>query len=267
MTKELLDTILSKQVIGPILVVACSVLIYGILKRIIKRMLRINFAGVDVKKNKTVAGLICNVIKYLFIVIDVLIVLSIYGVDTKGIIASLGVVGVVVGLAVQDTLKDFFSGIFILSEDQYRVGDWIQIGEFKGEVIYLGLKTTRVKAYTGEIKIISNRNITEVINYSKEDSLALVDVTTNYDEDTIKIEETLQELCKRLTKELPDITGKVESLGIVNLGEDGVAFRVTVTTKPMMQYGVERLIRKAIKEEFATNSINIPYRQVVIHHE
>lgn len=267
MTKELLDTILSKQVIGPILVIACSILIYGILKRIIKRMLRINFVGVDVKKNKTVAGLICNVIKYLFIVIDILIILALYGVDTKGIIASLGVVGVVVGLAVQDTLKDFFSGIFILSEDQYRVGDWIKIGDFKGEVIYLGLKTTRVKAYTGEIKIISNRNITEVVNYSKEDSLAIVDVTTNYDEDTLKIEETLQKLCERLSKELPNITGEVELLGITSLGDDGVDFRVTVTTKPTMHYQVERLIRKAIKDDFAHHKINIPYRQVVIHNE
>lgn len=267
MTKEVLDTILSKQVIGPILVIACSILIYGILKRIIKRMLRINFAGVDIKKNKTVAGLICNVIKYLFIVIDILIILSIYNVDTKGIITSLGVVGVVVGLAIQDTLKDFFSGIFILSEDQYRVGDLIKIGEFKGEVVYLGLKTTRVKAYTGEIKIISNRNITEVVNYSKEDSLAIVDVTTNYEEETSKIEETLQNLCTRLTKELPFLTGEVELLGIVNLGEDGVDFRVTVTTKPTKQYAVERLIRKAIKDEFKTCNINIPYRQMVIHHE
>lgn len=265
MTREFLDQILSKEIIGPVIVVAGSILLYGILKRIIKRMFHLNLVGIDIRKNKTVVGLVCNVMKYLLIVIDILVVLAIYGVDTKGIIASLGIVGVVVGLAIQDTLKDFFSGIFILSEDQYRVGDWIQIGDFKGEVVHLGLKTTRVKAYTGEIKMISNRNITEVINYSKDDSLAIVDVTTNYNESTEKIEQVLTELCKRLSRELPNLHGKVELLGITSLGEDGVNFRITVATEPMKHYGVERLIRKEIKEEFVKHNINIPYRQMVIH--
>lgn len=267
MTKELLDTILSKQVIGPILVVACSILLYGILKRIIKKMFHINFVGVDVRKNQTAAGLVCNVMKYLLIVIDILIILGIYGVDTKGIIASLGIVGVVVGLAVQDTLKDFFSGIFILSEDQYHVGDWIQIGDFKGEVVYLGLKTTRVKAYTGEIKIISNRNITEVTNYSKEDSLAIVDIVTSHTEDSEKVEKVLTDLCNRLSKELPDLTGKLEFLGIMNFKDNGTEYRVTVSTQPMSHYTVERMIRKAVKEEFKKQNISISYQQVVLHHE
>lgn len=265
MTKELLDHILTKEIIGPIITVCASILLYGILKRIISKMFHLNFGGVDVKKNKTIAGIVTNILKYLIIVIDILIILSLFGVDTKGIIASLGIVGVVVGLAVQDTLKDFFSGIFILTEDQYRVGDTVTIGDFKGEVISLGLKTTRVRAYTGEIKIISNRNINELINHSKANSLAIVDVATEYHEDTNKIETTLEDLCQKLSNELPNLRGKLQSLGIVDLGDDAVVFRVTVETKPMMHYEVERLIRKAIKEEFKKQKINIPFRQLVIH--
>lgn len=267
MTKELLDRLLSKEIVGPILVVACSILFYGILKRLIKKMFRINLAGIDVNKNKTISGLVCNVVKYLLIVIDILIILSLYGVDTKGLIASLGLVGVVVGLAIQDTLKDFFSGIFILSEDQYRVGDTIKIGDFKGEVIYLGLKTTRVKAYTGEIKIINNRNIVEVINYSKDNSLALVDIATEYSESTEKIEKVLTELCDTLSKELPYLQGQVELLGIVSLSDSCVEFRIIAPTLPMQHFEVERLIRRAIKEKFKENQIRIPFPQVVVHNE
>lgn len=267
MTKELLDYVLSKEIAGPILVVTGSILLYGILKRLIKKMFRINLAGIDANKNKTISGLVCNVVKYLLIVIDILIILSLYGVDTKGLIASLGVVGVVVGLAIQDTLKDFFSGVFILSEDQYRVGDTVKIGSFKGEVIYLGLKTTRVKAYTGEIKIINNRNIAEVINYSKDDSLALVDIATEYSESTEKIEKVLTELCQALTKELPHLKGEVELLGIVSLSDSCVKFRIVAPTLPMQHYEVERLIRRAVKEKFKEEQIKIPFPQMVVHSE
>ena len=267
MTKGLLDFILRKEIIGPIATIAISILFYGTLKRIISNMFRLNLGGIDIKKNKTVSGIITNVLKYVIIVINILIILSLYGVDTKGIIASLGIVGVVVGLAVQDTLKDFIAGLFILIEDQYQVGDTVTIDGFKGEVISLGLKTTRIRAYTGEIKIVSNRNIGELINYSKANSLAIVDVMTEYSEDTETIEETLKELCERLSNELPHLRGPVESLGIVELGDNGVVFRITVATRSMKHPEIERLIRKAIKDEFQKKNINIPFPQLVVHNE
>ena len=267
MVEFLLDKILSREVIGTILVIAFSILLYEILKSLIKEMLRINFTRINESKNKTIEGLIFSIMKYVIIIIDVLIILNLYGVDTNAIIASLGVVGIVAGLAVQDTLKDFVSGVFILAEDLYRVGDTVKIGDFKGEVIYLGLKTTRVKAYTGEIKMISNRNITEIINYSKDNSLAIVDVATEYSESTAKIEKVLTDLCERLSKEIPNLKGDVELLGIVSLGDDSVQFRIIAPTEPMEHFAVERLIRKEVKEQFKKNKINIPFRQVVIHNE
>lgn len=265
MTKELIEKILSKEIVGPLVVIASSILIYGILRRLIVKMFRLNLGKVNSKKNKTISGIVTNIVKYCIIIMDVLVILSLYGVDTKGIIASLGIVGVVLGLAIQDTLKDFLAGIFILTEDQYRVGDTVSIGDFKGEVISLGLKTTRIRAYTGEIKIISNRSINELVNYSKANSLAIVDVATEYSENTTKIEDTLTALCERLSTELPNLKGKVESIGIVELGNDAVVFRITAPTKPMMHYEVERLIRKEVKEEFKRKKINIPFKQLVIH--
>ena len=89
-------------------------------------------------------------------------ILDVYGIDTKSILASLGVFTAVLALALQDILKDFVAGITIMLEGQYRIGDTITVNSFKGEVISLTLKTTRVKAYTGEIKIFANRNISEV---------------------------------------------------------------------------------------------------------
>ena len=79
-----------------------------------------------------ISDLVTNIVKYFIIVIVFLIILEIFGVDTKALIASLGVLGLVAGLAVQDTLKDFIAGITIIVEDQYEIGDWVKINNFKG---------------------------------------------------------------------------------------------------------------------------------------
>ena len=125
-------------------------------------------------------------------------ILDVYGIDTKTILASIGIIGLVIGLAVQDTLRDFLSGLFIILDNQYSVGDNVMINGFRGNVINLGLKTTRIKAYTGEVKIIANRNIMEVTNYSKENSLAIVDISVSHNSNLEKTEKVLNELCERL---------------------------------------------------------------------
>ena len=154
------EKVMVKEVVGPILVICISILINGVIKNVVHRFFHITKKRLTTKEEKrtiTVVSLITNIIKYIIILIDVIIILGIYGIPTTSIIASLGAVGVVLGLALQDTLKDFVSGFFMITENQYRMGDWVDIGNFQGEVINIGLKTTQIRAYTGEVKIISNR--------------------------------------------------------------------------------------------------------------
>ena len=194
-----------------------------------------------------------------------IIILGIYGIPTTSIIASLGAVGVVLGLALQDTLKDFVSGFFMITENQYRMGDWVDIGNFQGEVINIGLKTTQIRAYTGEVKIISNRTITEVINYNLANSLAIVDVPIPYEEDYEKAEDVLKKLCDHLTNTLEKIKGNVTLLGINEYGNQGLIYRITVDTIPTEHYGVQREIRKQVKKVLDENNIKMGYPQVVVH--
>ena len=168
------------------------------------------------------------------------------------------------GLALQDTLKDFLSGLSIIFENQYAIGDTVTVGGFKGEVISLGLKSTRIKAYTGEVKIISNRNICEVINHTIAFSLAQVDVQVSYEDDIKKVKKVLDELCIRLSKELPDLKEDIKCLGINSLDESGITFRVEAKTTPLKHYAIERILYKEIKLELDKNGITIPYQQVVI---
>ena len=265
--REVLDKILIKEVIAPILIIIFSIITCRIIQGIVKRTLKIKSGKADKKKQETLISVINNIIKYFIMIIALLMILDVFGIDTKTLVTSLGVVGLVAGLAVQDLLKDIISGMSIIFENQFYVGDTVEINEFKGEVIHLGLKTTKLKSYTGEVKIISNRNITEVINYNLANSLAIADFQISYESDTQKAEKVLTNLCEKLTKELNNIKGEVSLLGVTKLDSSGVEYRITVETLPLKQYEVSRTILKAVKIELEKNKINIPYPQVVVHNE
>jgi small conductance mechanosensitive channel len=262
---KIVDKIFNKEIIAPIIIIIAALIFYKVISKVIKKSLEIKVYKIDERKQKTLISLINNIVKYCIIIVAALLILEVYQVDTKAILASLGIVGLVVGLALQDILKDFVSGLFIIFEGQYAVGDTVTIGSFRGEIVGLGLKTTKVKAFTGEVKIISNRNITEVINHSLEHSLALIDVSVSYQSDLKKVDSVLNELCLKLSEELDEIDGPVESLGINKLGESGIEFRLTVKTTPLKHFEIQRKIMREIKDAFDKNKIEIPFPQVVVH--
>lgn len=261
--KDFLDKILVKEVVGPILIILVSLLVYLVIKSVVNNVFKIRNKYIDKRKSKTINGLINNLIKYFIIIIDIVMILDIFGIDTKTLIASLGVVGFVVGLAVQDTLKDFVAGMSIILENQYRVGDTITIKGFRGEVISLGIKSTKIKAYTGEVMIVPNHLIEEVVNHSLDKSLAVVDIPVSYDTDLKKLESVLSNLFSKLS--IDGITGDIKILGLESYDDSSISYRVVVDTIPMKHYQVERELKRAIKLELDKNGIEIPFPQVVVH--
>lgn len=251
-----IDKIITSS-ISLIIILLIYIIVNKSIKRFLKKYVKEN------KRKKTLILLLKNIIKYFMAIIAVIIVLSVFGFDTKTMITSIGAAGVIIGLALQDLFKDIISGFFIIFEEQFGVGDTIKIGDFKGEVISIGLRSTRVKSFTGEIKIFSNRNIQEVINYSLSKSLAIVNIVVSADENVEKVEKVLDKLCKRLTKELVNITGDVTLLGITNLGLSGTQFRINVETEALKHYEVERQIMKEVKIELEKNKIELPTNQFV----
>ena len=263
--KDFLDKIFVKEVIGPVLIILISIFIYIILKAIINNLFKIRNKYVDKRKSKTINSLINNLIKYFIVIVDIVMILDIFGIDTKTLIASLGVVGLVAGLAVQDTLKDFVAGVSIILENQYRVGDTITVKGFRGEVTDLGIKSTKIRAYTGEFMIIPNHLIEEVINHSMEKSLAIVDIPIPYDIDFSNLDKILNDLFIKLNKSIDGITGEISILGVERYDDSSIIYRVVVETAPMKYLQVERELRKAIKIELDKNNIEIPFPQVVVH--
>ena len=135
-----------------------------------------------------------------------------------------------------------------------------------GEVIYLGLKTTRIKNFKGAVKIISNHNMDKIINYSLNNSLAVIDVSTGYDHDPEQVEKSLNNLIEKLKGKVEHATGEMKILGITDLGDSGVIYRVTLEVEPMQHFAVERFLRKEIKKQFDKDKIKIPYTQIEVHH-
>jgi small conductance mechanosensitive channel len=261
----MIEKILVKEVVAPVIIIVVALVIYEIIKKIIKKVFKFKARGIDSKRLTTIQSLFTNVVKVFIIVIVIMMILDVYGIDTKSILASLGVFTAVLALALQDILKDFVAGITIMLEGQYRIGDTITVNSFKGEVISLTLKTTRVKAYTGEIKILANRSISEVINHNLDDSLAIVDVGVAYESDLAKVEKVLTKLCEKLSNDLENLTGPVELLGVNSLGTSSITYRITATTVSMKQYEIQRKMMREVKLELDKNNIAIPYSQLVVH--
>lgn len=262
----IIDFILSRKVIVPLLIILTSIVTYLFLSKLIKKLLSIKLKGVRIndRRQKTTMSLIDNVLKYFIAIVALLMILDVYGIDTKSLVASLGVVSLVAGLALQDFLKDIIAGISFIFEDQYAVGDVVTVGTFKGTVTYLGIKSTRITAYTGEVLIIPNRNIDKVINHSLEDSVSLLDIPIAYDSDIDKAKEILGKVCSELTKEL-DLTSAAKVCGVQELGDSGVAIRISFSTRYNNKFSYEQVFKEKVKKAFDENDIEIPFMQVVIH--
>lgn len=258
-----------KEIYMPILIVIIAILMEKILRNIINKTFNPEkkHHKFDSRKVSTIRSLLCNITKYVVWIIAILSVLSVYGVNTAAIITGLGVVSLVIGLAFQDMLKDILVGVSILFENWYAVGDLVKIGDFEGTVIALGLKTTRVQAFTGEIKIISNRNITELTNYSMDKTLAVVDLSVSYESKIDKVEKIILVAAASIKDKIPNIVGDINLLGIERLDDSAVVFRIVAKCKPTKHYEVQRQLKKEFKNVLDKNGIKIPYPQVEVHYE
>ena len=254
----------------PIIYIAIGTISYTILKRIINNIFEKRRSKILIKRHyqkraDTIRFMILNILKYVIIILVILAELTIFNINIKSILAGLGIMATIVGLAFQDIAKDLLAGIFIIAEDQYEIGDTIEVDGFMGEVVFIGLKTTRIKDFKGRVKIIANHNITEVINYNLENGLAIVDIGIDYKEDMDHVEKVLNKVAKELTKTLPKIKGEAKVLGIDSLDDSAVVYRITAPVSSMEQYSAQRIMRKKIKEALDKENIKIPFPQVEVH--
>ena len=209
----------------------------------------------DNRRTKTIGKLIRNVISYTVNFIVILLILDQLDVKLTPLLAGAGVLGLAIGFGAQSLVKDVITGFFIIFEDQFSVGDEIQIRTFKGTVEEIGLRVTRIKTWTGEVHIIPNGSIQEVTNYSVHNSLAVVDITVTYAEDIERILTILKEVVDRVFKEQPNIIKAPEVLGLEMMSATEMTIRITAECKANTQGSITRIIKEEAKKAISYKAV------------
>jgi small conductance mechanosensitive channel len=220
---------------------------------------------VSERRDATLVKLLENVLTYVVFFITVMTILSVLTINVQAMLAGAGIVGLAVGFGAQSLVKDVITGFFIIFEDQFSVGDFVRIGQFEGTVEEIGLRTTKIKSFTGEIHILPNGNITEVTNFSVHNSVAVLDIGIAYESDIDRTERVLQELLADLPDKYEELIKAPELLGVQQFGASEIVLRIVAETEPMKHWYIGRLLRKEIKQALDENGIEIPYPRLVMY--
>ncbi len=213
----------------------------------------------------TLKALIKSVFRYFIFFIFVIMVLWELNIDYTPILASAGILGLAVGFGAQSLISDILSGFFLIIEGQLSVGDYITAGSYSGVVEEVGLRTTRLRDFSGEQHIIPNGRIEVVTNHNTGNMRAMVDVDVAYEEDLGRVEQVLMEAAEEFSQAFSQVKQGPIVLGVVALADSGITIRVVAYTEPMEQWSIERKLRKAIKDRFDQENIEIPYPRRVIY--
>ncbi len=244
-----------------VLIIASTFL--GITKTLLFKKYKKNI--LDVKRQNTISKVLMSLIRYATYIICIIVILGIWKVNVMPALAGLGIVGLVVGLGAQKLISDFVAGLFIVFEHHFDVGDTIIVGDFKGEVIDIGLKTTQIKDWRGRVKIIANGELSDIINDSLYNTVFDISVSISYGENIAKVREIIDKGLADKFKGRPELVDLPHTIGVGSLGDSGIEIVVVGTTKPESHYQISRDVRQEIKAICDSNNIEIPFPQLVVH--
>ncbi len=216
------------------------------------------------QRAKSLGSLLKSITTTMVFGIAFVMVLSEIGINIAPILASAGVLGLAIGFGAQNLVKDFLSGVMMMIEDQYGVGDEVDLGEAVGTVEHVALRVTRVRDVDGTVWYVRNGEILRVGNASQNWARTVLDVNVSYDEDLRKVREVLQEVAHGLwdDEDYRDvILEEPEVWGVQALTPDWVTVRVTLKTAPLKQWGVAREMRERIKARFDHERISMQVPQ------
>lgn len=255
-------SIFDKKLYLSIIIILIGTIFYKVIERTINKLLDRDKKNKRLdKKSKTMIRLFTNTAKYIVIIIAIALILQIYGINVNSLIAGLGLVSVIAGLAIQDPLKDIVSGINIITDDYYALGDVINIDGIEGKVIQLGVRTTKIiDTKRGDIYIFANRNISKVTKVSEE---LYIDVPLSYEEQIVKQEKILNEACEKIQK-LEHVTD-AKYIGLNEFASSALIYKIKILCKPEYKYQVKRQSNRIIKMDLDKNKLSIPYTQIVVH--
>lgn len=259
---KIISVIVENRLYASIVIIIIGVIIYQIIEKTINKLLERDKKNHRIdKKGKTIFKLTSNIAKYVIFLIIIVLILQVYGVNVNSLVAGLGIVSVIVGLAIQDPIKDIITGMNIVSDEYFVLGDIVRIDEIEGKVIHLGIRTTKVQdILNGNVYVIANRNISKAIKVSNE---LYLDVPLSYEDDTSKLEEILRRAAETIAK-IEDVKD-AKYIGINEFANSAIIYKMKILCKPDEKLSIKRKANRIIKAELDKNGISIPYPQLTIH--
>lgn len=257
---EIIKKVFENQIVDSILIIIISYVLYLLIKNTLfkgKGIFKLSIGS----SSKTYLQMIKSGIKYAFIIVTVLVILQVNGVNVTSLLAGIGILSVVIGLALKDALQDIIKGFTILSDSYFKVGDVIKYKGTEGKVLVIGLKTTKMKDITNQnIVSIANRNIDHVEVVSNQLD---INVPIGYDVKKEKAEKALEEMISQI-KELKDVK-ECGYIGINKFTDSNLDYLVRIQCNPETKYQTKRDAQVIICDILNTHNIEIPYTQIDIH--
>ncbi len=217
-------------------------------------------------RSATVITITQSLLRYAAAIVILCWGLSILGVNVSTILASVGVVALIVGFGAESLIEDVITGFFMLFENQYNVGDIVEVAGFRGTVSDIGIRTTSITDPGGNVKIINNSNMKDILNRSDNASRSLADIQIPYETDLPAFEEKLPEILEKIYEEHQDVMRAVPVyLGVQELGESGVTLRFFAEVDESNIYKVQRVLNRELFVKFREAGVEVPYRQIDLH--
>jgi small conductance mechanosensitive channel len=210
--------------------------------------------------------LLQSFLKYVYIGIGGIFMLTAWGVETGTLLLSLGLLGLVVSFGAQGLIEDLISGLFIILEKQFEVGDIVYLDGFRGEVLAINLRTTKFLDPTNnDVKYISNSEISTVLNLSQQPSVGFCEMSIEYGSDLQKIEQICVDFLPSLKTKYKEIKDVPKYYGVSALADSAVILKFGATCNEKDKFGVSRILNRELKLLFDKHNINIPFPQLVLH--
>lgn len=261
---EIKNYINGSKIISSVVVIAISIIIYNIVNGFVNRFFKNkNLENNLSNKGKTYIKLVKSIIRYVFIIITLLIVLQVNDVNVSSLLAGVGIMSAIIGLALQDALKDIIRGFNILSDSYFHVGDVIKYNGAEGKVLAIGLKTTKIKDLASQNEIsIANRNIEFVEVVSDKIYLR---IPLPYELSLKDAEKFIENILEDV-KKVKNVDG-VRYLDVDEFADSSINYMIEVTCNPEYKRQVKRSTFRTILDAMNKENISVPYNQIDIHNK
>jgi len=221
-------------------------------------------------RGRTAFTLTNSALRYILGLLGLMWGLAIVGVNVQALLAGAGVVALIIGFGAESLIADVITGIFMLFEHQYEVGDIIVVGDFRGTVTQIGIRTTSITDTGGNVQIINNSDIRNLINRSNDLSFAVCDIGIPYDGHLLKAEAVLEKTLPKIAKDHPDLFEKPPKyLGVqqLDIGNDAVILRISAEVAEKNIYAAQRVLNRALLLAFEEAGITNPVAELKLVQE